>query len=243
MTEKAKIEKKEEKPKTEEKPKAESKEIQGAPEKLTLIEAIKAAKKDSRPRKFNQTWDLIITLTGFDIKKTENRLNLEFQLPEGRGKDLKVAVIADSLVPEARKLADLVITKEEIEPLANNKPKLKRLAKEYDWFLGEAPLMPLVGKSLGQILGTRGKMPKPVPPKVKIEPFIMIAKKSVRVRIRDSPVIQVSVGTESMEPEKVAKNVQALYNFVKEKLPRGKDNIGAVQVKLTMGRPKKAEMV
>jgi large subunit ribosomal protein L1 len=207
-----------------------------------ILEKVKEAKANSKPRKFKQTWDLSINLKGIDLKKPENRFKLDFILPEGRGKPQKVCVIADSLAAEAKKHADLVITRDEIDKLGTNRKKLKKLANEYDWFLGEATLMAQIGKSLGVVLGTRGKMPKPVPPKVSIVPFIERARKSTLVALKESPVIHVSIGSEEMEPEKVARNAEAAYRAVLEKLPKGKASVKSIFIKLTMGKPARLEV-
>jgi large subunit ribosomal protein L1 len=207
-----------------------------------VLEKVKEAKSNSKPRKFKQTWDLSINLKGIDLKKPENRFKLDFMLPEGRGKPQKVCVMADSLAAEAKKHADLVINKNEIEPLGKDKKRLKKLASEYDWFLGEATLMAQIGKALGIVLGTRGKMPKPVPPKVNIVPFIERARKSTLVALKESPVIHVSVGYEDMEPEKVARNAEAVYRAVLEKLPKGRASVKSIFIKLTMGKPAKLEV-
>jgi len=207
-----------------------------------FLEKVKEAKEKAKPRKFNQSWDFSINLKGLDLKKPENRINAEIALPEGRGKDLKVAIIADSLAVEARKTADLVITKEEIEELAKNKKRFKKIAAEYDRFLGEVSLMPLIGKQFGMILGQRGKMPKPIPPKVKIEPFIEAARKTAKIALKETPVIHVSVGTDAMDEEKVAANMEAIFNFLKERLPKGKNNIKSAYIKLSMGPPVKVRV-
>jgi large subunit ribosomal protein L1 len=200
-----------------------------------FLEKVKEAKSKAKPRKFRQSWDFSINLKSIDLKKPENRINAEVLLPEGRGKSLKVAVIADSLAADARNAADLVITKEEIDEIAKNKKRLKKIANEYDRFLGEASLMPAVGKSFGMILGQRGKMPKPIPPKVKIEPLVEAARRTVKIALKDTPVIQVSVGTDDMAEEKVAANMDAIFNLLKERLPKGKNNIRSAYIKLSMG--------
>ncbi|HDD46482.1 MAG TPA: 50S ribosomal protein L1 [Candidatus Aenigmarchaeota archaeon] len=207
-----------------------------------ILEALRKAREESKKRKFTQTWDLILALKNIDLKKPENRINLEFSLPEGRGKDVKVLFIADTLLEDAKKHAHLVISKNELEKIGKNKKLIKKYASQYDWLFAEAPLMPLVGKLFGTVLGPRGKMPKPVSPKAKVEPFIESAKKLVRIRVKDSPVIHIPVGTEDMEDEKVAKNIEAVYNFIKERLPKGVANIKNVYIKLTMGKPVKLEM-
>lgn len=208
-----------------------------------ITKKIAESRKDSKPRKFRQSWDLTINVKGLDLKKPENRFKFDFMLPEGRGKDLKVCVIADSIAAEAKSHADLVITKQEIPGLAKDKKKLKAIANEYDWFFGEATLMAEIGKSLGIVLGTRGKMPKPVPPKVSIVPFIGRARKSTMVALKETPVMHIPIGSDDTEPEKVANNVQAVYKAVTEKLPKGRNSIKSIYLKLTMGKPIRLEVV
>ena len=209
---------------------------------MKLIDAVKQAKEQSKQRKFKQTVDLIINLKNIDLRKPENRINSEFFLPGGRGKNIKVAAIVDSLATEAKAHADLIIRKEEIPKLASKKKDFKKIAREYDWFLAEATLMVEIGKTLGIVLGPRGKMPKPVPPRIKIEPIINRVRNTIRVTLRDTPVIHACIGSESMDDDKIAANAEALLNFVREKLPKGVNNIRSILIKLTMGKPVKVEV-
>jgi len=204
----------------------------------SIAEALKAPKK----RKFSQSWDLIINIMGLDLKKPENRFNQDFILPEGRGKDVRVVVFSATITPDAKKVADEVITMEELEAIAGSKAKIKKLVNDNDKFLAEATLMPFIGKALGPVLAPRGKMPKPLPPKAKPDGPVLTARKSVRMTLKDSPVIHVTVGTDKMKPEAVAVNADAAYRFVRDRMPRGKTNIKSVYLKLTMGKPIKVEM-
>ncbi len=206
-----------------------------------VLSKIKEAKSASKKRKFVQTLDLIINLKGVDLKKPENRFSFDLILPNGRGKDIKTAFIADSLLPEAKKHSDIVITKNDIEKLAADRKKLKHLANSYDAFFGEVSLMPLIGRHFGAVLGPRGKMPKPVPPKAPVDALIQTAKKSVRVTLKETPVISVPIGTEQMKDEELAKNAETVFNAVKERLPKGQSNIKSVMLKLTMGKPVRVE--
>ncbi len=210
--------------------------------KMSLAEAIAEASKAPKKRKFSQTWDLSINVVGLDLKKPENRFSAELILPEGRGKELKVAIFSATMGAEAEKCADTVISKLELEAMIKQKKKLKKLVRHTDRFLAEASLMPLIGKSLGPILAPRGKMPKPLPPKVPPLAMVNLAKKSVRVMLKDSPAIHIPVGTDSMKPESVEKNAMAAYKLVVDKLPKGNINIKSVLIKLTMGKPMKVEM-
>ncbi len=207
-----------------------------------FLNAIQKAKSESKERKFSQTWDMSIEFKNMDMKKSESKFNLEIPLPEGRGKDIKVIFIADTLSEEAKKLADRVLTKPEIEKLAGKKKEIRKLAIEYDMWLAEAPLMPLVGKALGMILAPRGKMPKPVPPKAKIDGIVALAKRMVKIKTKDTPVVHAPIGTDKMTEEQVAKNALHVFNVVSEKLPKGRNNVKSVHVKLTMGRSLKVEL-
>jgi large subunit ribosomal protein L1 len=207
-----------------------------------FLNEIREAKEKAKKRNFSQTWDLIINLKNIDLKKPENKLNLDLALPEGRGKGGNVIFIVDTLFSEAKKTKALVIVKDDLEKLGRDKKRLKTYANGYDWWFCEAPLMPLVGKTLGTVLGPRGKMPKPIPPKGSIEPFLEMPKRVVKVRLKDSPVIHIPVGTENMKDEQIMKNLITAMNFVKEKLPKGKMNIRGAFIKLTMGPPVKLKV-
>ncbi len=210
-------------------------------EKSAILNKIKEAKEKSKPRKFIQAWDLSVVVKGINLKKPENSFSSDFILPHGRGKDIKLAVIADKLVPEAKGKAELIIKKDEIEKLAKDRKKLKRIVNNYT-LLGEVSLMPQIGKHWGRVLGPRGKVPKPIPPNVKLEPFLQIAKKNIRIVLKGNPVINAVVGSDDMPDESVAANVIAVYNFIKEKLPKGIGNIRVARIKLTMGKPAKLEV-
>jgi large subunit ribosomal protein L1 len=210
-------------------------------ERSDVLKKIKEARESSKPRGFKQTWDFSIVVKGINLKKPENRFSADLTLPNGRGKGVKIAAIVDTLASEAKGKADLIIKKDEIEALAKNKKKFKKIASEYT-FLGEASLMPTIGKFLGAVLGPRGKLPRPVPPKIKIEPFIAAAQRSVKVSLKENPVLNMVIGSEEMDDEKLAANLEAAYNFVKEKLPKGENSIKKAYIKLTMGKPVRLEV-
>jgi large subunit ribosomal protein L1 len=82
-------------------------------------------------------------------------------------------------------------------------------------------------------------MPTPVPPNAAIDQIVSGHRKMVRVRMREQPVLQCRVGTESMPDEKLVENIQAVVSRIEQKLERGFKNIGEILVKTTMGRPVK----
>ena len=74
------------------------------------------------------------------------------------------------------------IKPEEIEDLSKEKKQFKKVADDHDFFIAEAPLMPTIGKTLGTVLGPRGKMPKPVPPQADLTSMVKNLRNTVKVR-------------------------------------------------------------
>jgi large subunit ribosomal protein L1 len=207
----------------------------------TLLEAIKQAKTKSGGKKFNQAVDMILDITEIDMKAPEGKIQEVVELPRPTGKPNKICVVASGeFALKARNAqADYVIEKADLEGLAGKKKDLRKLAEAYDVFVSEAPLMPLVGRILGPVLGPRGKMPIPVPPNADINAVIVKNRKTVVVRMRAQPIIQVSFGTEQMKDEELVDNAQAILRVLDGKLKRGLKNVKYVFIKTSMGEPVK----
>lgn len=201
-----------------------------------ILKIIKELKEKSKKRNFPQTFDLIINLKEFDVKKPENKFSEDFVLPFGKGKESKVVIFADAIKTDKCE----VVGTDEIQKLAKNKRAAKKVARQVDFFLAEPKLMPLIGKALGVYLGPSGKMPKIITGNV--DSLVENYKKSVRIRVKDSPVIQCSVGNEKMKEEEIVENIKSVLKFLETKLPKGKHNIKEVLLKLTMGKPMKIEV-
>ena len=208
----------------------------------TIINAIREAKEKSKKRSFTQSVELILNLKDIDMKSSEGRIHERIELPHPPPeKPNKICVIAtgELALKAKRAKASLVVGKDELGGLAGKKKSLRKIANEYDFFIAEAPLMPQVGKILGSALGPRGKMPVPVPPTADITGLIKKYRKIVSVRMRNQPVIQCRVGTESMKEEEIAENVQTVLRVIEGKLKRGMKNIKTLYLKTSMGTPVK----
>jgi len=208
-----------------------------------LVEAVKEAKARAKPRNFTQTVEIAVNLKDIDLRKPENRFKLEVVLPHGRGKEPKIAVIADGAVAEAAKKLGLdVISGEQLEEIAKSPREARKLAKRYDFFIAAAPLMPKIGKYLGRYLGPRNKMPQVVPPTMtNLEPIVARLKKTVRIQLKNNPVVHAPIGTEDMDDEKLAENAEAVLNAIINKLERGENQVKSVYIKTTMGPAVKVE--
>ncbi len=209
-----------------------------------IARALSELRKNLTKRKFSQSIDLVVRLREVDMKKPENRINEAIPLPNPPEKALKVCVIASGDLGTRAKAAgaDMLVSRQDMETLGKDKKAARKLAQEYDFFIAEAPLMPLVGKALGSFLGPRGKMPTPVPPNAAIDQIIANHRKMVRVRMREQPVLQCRIGTEAMPDEKLVENIQTVVSRIEQKLERGFKNIGEILLKATMSKPVKLSL-
>jgi large subunit ribosomal protein L1 len=202
------------------------------------IEAVEKALEESKKlnRKFKQTIDLAVTLKNVDLNESKNRIDEEIILPNGRGKESKIAIFASGeLALKAKGKVDLIVKPEEIEDLSGDKKKFKKIVDDYDFFIAEAPLMPTIGKTLGVILGPRGKMPKPVPPQIDITGIVKNLRNTVILRSKANKTFHTIAGKEEMDKEKIAENIDAIIKRLESRLERGRMNISSVYVKTTMG--------
>lgn len=201
-----------------------------------IVEVVDKVKKSCEGRNFTQSIELIVNLRDIDLRKPENRITGTLELPHPPNKPVKICLFATGeLYMKARDFkVDLILDREELVKLAGDKRRAKKIAKNYDVFLSEASLMPLVGRTWGVYLGPRGKMPTPIPPTLDLADVIEKSKRTVNIRVRNQPLIQLRVGTQDMDNKQVAENIQAALNWIIGKLPKGLANIESVYLKGTM---------
>ncbi len=202
-----------------------------------IVTLIQEAKKGERERKFKESLELYITLKDIDVKKGF-ALNEVIQLPKQMSKPAAVCVMAtgDMGLKAKDAKADEVMDNDNLSKLAEDKRASRKLINKYDFFLADTKLMPVVGKSLGQLLGPRGKMPTPVPFNAPIESFLDRFRSSIRVRVKNSLSISCKIGDVTMDEHDVAANAMAIINNLKGKLPNGDKNIRRYMIKTTMGK-------
>jgi large subunit ribosomal protein L1 len=205
-----------------------------------LVEIVKKTLKGSKQREFLESVELAVNLVDVDLSDPKNRIQEDIILPKGRGKPIKVGLFGSSeMAGKAKDVADIVIRPEQLEELAGNKAKAKKTLADYDFFVAEAPLMPTIGKRLGVILGTTGRMPRPIPPGSDPSNIIKNLKNSVRVRTKDKKTFHVPIGTKDMSPEDIAENLDVVLKRIIAKLERGKNSVKSAYLKSTMGPSQK----
>jgi large subunit ribosomal protein L1 len=194
-------------------------------------------------KKFKQSFDLSIALKGLDLKKPENRIESYFVLPHGPGKEMKVCAFVDKdMVNETKDICDKIIKKEEFETW--EKKPIKKLAREFDYFIAQATLMPQVAGTFGKYLSVVGKMPSPTSktifgPSIDMKALVEKLKKTVRLLAKKQPVVNCIIGKEGGKPNEIADNAIAVYNEVVSRLPEKERQVKHVYLKLTMSKPVK----
>ena len=198
--------------------------------------AVQKALESAKKRNFTETVELAINLKDVDLSIPKNRITDDIILPNGRGRAVKICVIGGGeLALKAKDVADVVITPDELQAIADDKKQAKKLANSTDYFIAEAPLMAVVGKRLGTVLGPRGKMPKPIAPGVDPSAMIDGLRRTVSVRTKDRMTFHAPVGTVEMSPEELADNIETILKRVELKLEKGRMNIASSYIKTTMG--------
>lgn len=210
--------------------------------KGNVSKVLEQLKKDSKERKFKQSFDFIIALTGLDFKKPEHHVDFFITLHHTTGKKLKIcAFVGPELKADAEKIFDKVIMDSEFK--SYDKKKTKKLAKQYDFFIAQANIMAKVAQAFGRYLGVRGKMPNPkagcvIPPKgANLKALHDRLQKTMKISAKKVPLIQLRVGTEEMPSAEVVDNIMFIYDQLIHHLPGEKQNIKIAYLKLTMGKP------
>ncbi len=205
--------------------------------KEDLKKALAELRKE-KERKFDQTVDLIINLQKFNIKKSQ--LNLIVNVPF-KVKEKKVCAFLESENKNVK-----TITGEQFKKYSDKK-ELKKLVKNFDFFIAEGKLMPKVATTFGRVLGPAGKMPSPqlgilmdVNDKA-IEDLKKKINNSIKIKIKESS-IKIAIGKQSMKDDEIIENILTVYDAVLKDLPRDKENIKNVEVKFTMTKPQKIKI-
>ena len=207
------------------------------------IESIETAVAEARAKgtergiKFEQSFDVAINFRKkeLDVTKPENRLNQELVLPNPLYPPAKVCAFGDGEFAENATAAGVerVVSKDEIPRIGEEKKTRKDLANKFDFFIASTDSMPLIGRYLGQVLGSRGKMPKPFPPQANLSAIVSQYHRTVRIKMRNTPTFHAKVGHVKMGDKEIADNIEAVLEFIKSK--ELNDKISNVAVKTTMG--------
>jgi len=201
----------------------------------TISEARKSA-KERKERNFTESMEILVSLRDIDLKDPTQRFNVEAKVPHPVNEDPTTVVFAEGdMGIRAQDLGLTVYGRKETEDLGKNPKEARRVARQTDFLICMAPLMPIVGRYWGKILGPRGKMPKPVPPNAELKPLIDDFTRTVRLRVKTNPSVNAKIGDLDNSDEELAENGQVVIQTVIRNLERGRLQLKQVMFKTTMG--------
>jgi large subunit ribosomal protein L1 len=195
-------------------------------------EAIKLV-RDLKRAKFDESVEVHIR-TGLNVRHADEQLRGTIALPNGLGKDVKIAVFAKGAKAEEATAAGADIVG--AEDLAK---QIEEGFTDFDVAIATPDMMPIVGR-LGRILGPSGKMPNPKVGTVTMDVAKAVEEsKSGKVEYRTdrTAIVHLSLGKTSFEEKALLEN----YAAVIEELIRAKPSaakgryLRTVTIASTMG--------
>ncbi|MDG2187032.1 MAG: 50S ribosomal protein L1 [Hyphomicrobiales bacterium] len=197
-----------------------------------IDEAIKLVKNNAKA-KFNETIEIAFNL-GVDPKQADQNVRGVVNLPEGTGKEVRVAVFArDAKAKEAKDAgADIVGDDDLAETVKSGK-------LDFDRVISTPDMMAVVGQ-LGKILGPRGLMPNPKLGTVTddIETAVKNIKGgSVEYRVEKAGIVHAGIGKADFSEEAIKTNIKAIWDAILASKPSGAKGayIKGVTLTSTMG--------
>jgi large subunit ribosomal protein L1 len=189
--------------------------------------------KELATANFRESVDVAVNL-GIDARKSDQNVRGATVLPNGTGRDVRVAVFTQGANADKAKEAGADIVG--MEDLAE---QVKAGNMDFDVVIATPDAMRVVGQ-LGQILGPRGLMPNP---KVgTVTPDVVTAvnnAKAGQIRYRNDKngIIHTTIGKADFEDAKLKENLESLLEALKKAKPANAKGqyIKKISVSTTMG--------
>jgi large subunit ribosomal protein L1 len=164
--------------------------------------------KELSPAKFDESIEVHVR-TGLNVRHADEQLRGTLALPNGLGKDVKVAVFAQG--DKAREAEEAGADVVGAEDLAQ---QIQDGFDDFDVAIATPDLMPVVGR-LGRILGPRGKMPNPrvgtVTPDV--GRAVQEAKAGkIEYRTDRNAIVHLVIGKKSFDERRLLENYAAVID-------------------------------
>jgi len=197
-----------------------------------LTEAVSMV-KERAGAKFDETVEVSMNL-GVDPRHSDQIVRGVVNLPNGTGRDVRVAVFAkDAKAEEAREAgADIVGAEDLMEVIQGGKI-------DFDRCIATPDMMPLVGR-LGKVLGPRNLMPNPKTGTV--TPDVASAVKAAKggavdFRAEKAGIVHAGIGKASFDADKLEENIRAFADAVQKAKPSGAKGtyVKKIAISSTMG--------
>ncbi len=204
-----------------------------------LHDALDIAVKTSTT-KFDSTVELHMRL-GVDPKQANQNVRSTVVLPNGTGKDVKVAALVADTDVEAAKAAGAAYAGE-----AEVKALLEKENLDFAVLVAAPQFMPKLGK-YARLLGPRGLMPNPKAGTVSANPVEAVKQAKagkVEYRVDKQGIVHLGIGKVSFGADKLLENANAVIDSLKAVKPAGLKGmyVLATSVSTTMGPGVKVDL-
>jgi large subunit ribosomal protein L1 len=203
-----------------------------------LQDAVKLV-KERASAKFDETVEVAMNL-GVDPRHADQMVRGVCNLPNGSGRDVRVAVFARGPKADEAKAAgaDVVGAEDLVEQVQGGNINFVRCIATPD-------LMGLVGR-LGKVLGPRGLMPNPRVGTVTMDVAgaVKAAKGgAVEFRVEKAGIVHAGIGKASFPEDKLIENIRAFADAVQRAKPTGAKGtyVQRIAVSSSMGPGVKVE--
>jgi len=189
--------------------------------------------KELASTKFGESVDVSVNL-GVDPKKSEQMVRGSTILPNGTGKQVRVAVFTQGDSADAAKQAGADIVG--LEDLAES---IQAGNLDFDVVIASPDAMRVVGK-LGKVLGPRGLMPNPKVGTVAVDVAAAVTSAKtgqVRYRTDKAGIVHCPIGNVNLDVKALSENLAALLADLNKSKPASSKGIymKRVSVSSTMG--------
>ncbi len=189
-------------------------------------------------RKFTETVELQICLKNYDAK--DKRFAGSIRLPTAPKKNFSVCVLADAAhIEEAQKHSVPFMDVEALKNLKKNKKLIRKLCQQYDAFLASDSLIKQIPRLIGPGMQKAGKFPALLSHDEDMRQKIVDTQSTIKFQLKKVMCMAVAVGNVGQAPEEVEKNIVLAVNFLVSLLKKNWQNVKALTVKSTMGKPKR----
>jgi large subunit ribosomal protein L1 len=182
----------------------------------TPVEAIALLKALPGP-KFNETVEVHVR-TGLNVRHADEQLRGTIALPNGLGKEVRIAVFAQGdKAKEAEEAGADIVGAEDLAK------RVEEGFTDFDVAIATPDLMPVVGR-LGRVLGPQGKMPNP-----KVGTVTMDVKRAIReskagkveYRTDRTANVHLAIGKKDFTDRQLLENYAAIIDELIRAKPSG----------------------
>ena len=196
-----------------------------------------AAHSPERKRSFNETVELQIGLKNYDPQR-DKRFAGSIRLPHTPKLRMSVCILGDEVHCDQAKALNIDFrSTDDLKKMNKDKKLVKKLAKQYDFFLASESVIKQIPRLLGPGLNKAGKFPTPLLHSESMKEKIDEQRGSIKFQLKKVLCLGSAVGHVSMSDDELLANVMMSVNFLVSLLKKNWQNVKSLYIKSTMGQP------